>query len=226
MRKTGIRQLSAAVAALAIGGASLPAAQAKSDWEFRLAPMYIWGQSVKGTSYIGPAGGDLEIDFIDDVLDNLNTAATVHFEAVNDDLTYFIDLNHVSLDPESEVNDVISASIDYEMNMAEIGVTWAFAEKPQSRRWEAMLGRRYIEQDIKVKADIDLPPPIGRSNTVNGGDDWYHPFLGVRVFQPLSERWGMIGRFDYGYSDSDNKAANAQITFDWRFNNWGSLLLG
>ena len=223
MRNTAIKALAVGVA-LASGGVA-STANANSNWDFRLAPMYLWAQSVEGESFIGPAGGDIELDFRDDVLDNLNTAATVHFEAVNDDLTYFFDINHVSLDPENEVNNV-SASIDYEMNMAEIGATWAFSERKDYRRWEAMFGLRYIEQDIEVKADLNLPPPIGRTLKVNGGDEWYQPFLGIRVFQRLSQSWGMIGRFDYGYSNSDNKAANAQITFDWRFNNWGSLLLG
>ncbi|MEM1113537.1 MAG: hypothetical protein AAGI11_16600 [Pseudomonadota bacterium] len=196
-----------------------------NDWEFKLAPMYLWGQSVEGTSFIGPSGADLDLDFTDEILENINTALTVHFEAVNDDLTFFVDLNHVSLDPESQVADRVNASIDYEMNMAEVGTTWAFADNGNTR-WEAMLGLRYIEQDVDVELRAELPPPFQRLRKVGGGDEWYHPFLGARVFQKLSESWAFIGRADYGYSDSDNTAFNTQLTFDWRFNSWGSVLLG
>ena len=51
------------------------------DWQFALSPLFLWGMSVDGTTVIGPISAPLELDFKDDVFENLGAVFTVHFDA-------------------------------------------------------------------------------------------------------------------------------------------------
>ena len=61
---------------------------------------------------------------------------------------------------------------------------------------------------------------------MNGGDDWWHGFVGLRVVHALTERWSFIARGDLGYGGSDNSALNLAFQFDYRFRDWGSICFG
>lgn len=69
------------------------------EWEFQLAPLFLWGISIDGEATIGTKVAPLDLNFIDDVLENLDTVYTVHFEAHKNKLTLFAEYQYVSLDP-------------------------------------------------------------------------------------------------------------------------------
>ena len=56
------------------------------EWQFALSPLFLWGMNLDGTTAIGPVTAPLELDFKDDVFENLAAAFTVHFEAKKNDL--------------------------------------------------------------------------------------------------------------------------------------------
>ena len=47
------------------------------EWEYSLAPLFLWAQGIEGTSTIGPVEAPLEITF-KDALSNLAGTFTVH----------------------------------------------------------------------------------------------------------------------------------------------------
>ena len=51
--------------------------------------MYLWAKNINGSASIGPLAAPLGLDFKDDILDNLETAFAIHFEAKQGDLTLF-----------------------------------------------------------------------------------------------------------------------------------------
>ena len=94
---------------------------------------------------------------------------------------------------------------------------------------ESLFGIRYVDQDIDVNGTLNLPPPPagpGPVTTSNKGDDWWHPFWGLRVWQRLSDNWSFVARGDIGYAASDNKATNGSALIDYRLNSWGSVFAG
>ena len=110
--------------------------------------------------------------------------------------------------------------------MLELGAAWAFQESA-STRWELLMGARYTDQDVTAKIDLTSPiPDLNQKLRPEGGDDWWHGFGGVRVFQALSDNWTFIGRGDLGYGGSDNSAINLSALFDYRFRDWGSAFVG
>jgi hypothetical protein len=184
--------------------------------------------SIDGDATLGTTTAPLELDFVDDVFENLDAVFTLHFEARNDELTYFAEIQYVNLQP-SLAEGPIAADIEFENTQAELGVGWAFADNNVTR-WEMLLGLRYIDQEVDVDGSLNLPPPPDGPGSIpiaiGGGDDWYHPFLGLRVARKLTTNWTVLGRGDFGYSSSDNQALNLSFMFDYRFKNWGSAFVG
>ena len=52
-----------------------------TDWNFELAPLYLWAISVDGTETVKGREVDVDTGFID-ILDNLNVVVTFHFDVV------------------------------------------------------------------------------------------------------------------------------------------------
>jgi len=70
------------------------------DWEFSLAPMYLWALAMDGDVTVKGNKADLDVSF-SDIWDNLNGALTFHFEGVHKQRWgFFTDLNYIVLNPE------------------------------------------------------------------------------------------------------------------------------
>ena len=195
------------------------------EWEFSLAPLFLWGISIDGDATLGTTAAPLELNFVDDILENLDAVFTVHFEARNGELTYFAEIQYVNLQP-SLAEGPIAADIEFKNTQAELGAGWAFADNNRTR-WEMLLGLRYMDQEVDVDGSLNLPDGPGPIPiAINGGDSWYHPFLGLRMERKLTTSWTLLTRGDFGYSSSDNRALNLSFIFDYRFKNWGSAFVG
>ena len=56
--------------------------QKESNWDFNLAPLYVWMVDMEGDMGIGPVDTGLNVDF-GTLFDNLEAIFTVHFEAMH-----------------------------------------------------------------------------------------------------------------------------------------------
>ena len=205
-------------------------ANAAEEWEFSLAPLFLWGLSIDGDATINGKTAPLDLEFEDDILENMEGVFTLHFEARRGDWTLFSEYQWIDLDADvaAKDGDLVDASvgIGFEQTMWELGAAWAFQESARTR-WELLMGARYTDQDVSVKADLTSNiPALNQELRPEGGDDWWHGFGGVRVFQALSDNWTFIGRTDFGYGGSDNSAINLVAQFDYRFRDWGSAFVG
>lgn len=202
---------------------------AESDeWEFSVAPLFVWGKSIDGTASAGGKNLGLDVEFVDDILDNLEAAFAVHFEAKKGNLALYAEYNYAHLDPtvEASIGPLpVVADVKFKDTMTEGGVAWTFADSG-SRSWELLGGLRYYKQDIKVKFSSSLPVELPLPNKISVGDSWVHPFAGLRFTAAINDRWSFRARGDYGYESSDNSALHGIALFDYRFRNWGSAFVG
>ena len=210
--------------------ASASTAMAEDEgWEFGLTPLFLWGVSIDGDATIDGMTAPLDLSFTDDIFENLDAVLTVHFEARKNRWTIFTEFQYLKLDPDGTAGVgpiTVEADIEFENYMFELGGGWAFIDGERSR-WEVIGGGRYFDQEVEVDLEADLPGPLpGRNRTIKGGDDWAHPFAGLRGFYSFTERWSLIGRLDWGFSGSDNKATNFSTMVDYRFRDWGSVFIG
>lgn len=226
--KTACR-LSALMLSVIASGACQTANAADDAWEFALSPLFLWGVSLEGDSTINGQSAPLDLEFRDDILENMEGVFTLHFEARKEDWSLFAEYQYIDLNPTAEAQAgplAVAADITFKEDLLELGAGWAFSDNGRTR-WELIGGGRYTDQGITVALDVDTPvPPIEGSNTFRGGDDWWQGFAGVRVAHALSDRWTFIGRADLGYGGSDNSSYNVTFQFDYRFRDWGSAFFG
>jgi hypothetical protein len=84
--KTTQRLFILCLVALLIAGFCIPAAADESstgskNWEFALAPLYIWGVNMDGEMTLKDRTQSLQLDF-DQIFDNLEVIFTFHFEGL------------------------------------------------------------------------------------------------------------------------------------------------
>ena len=66
------------------------------EWQFTLAPLFLWGMNIDGSSQVGPVEAPLDLSFTDDIFENLSAVFTVHFEAYKNDLTLFAEYQYTA----------------------------------------------------------------------------------------------------------------------------------
>ncbi|MEH6469945.1 MAG: hypothetical protein V7752_01735 [Halopseudomonas sp.] len=218
----------AAIFASAFTLNSLPAyaeaTNSDEEWEFMLAPLFLWGINIGGDATLDGNTADLNLDFQDNVLKNMDAFFTLHFEAKKGDLVLFAEYQHVNLDPSmsTSVGPIpVNADIDFKVEMAEFGAGYTLSDV-DNVRWEVLGGLRWNSHDIDVTITSIGPFP----GKVIGGDEWFQAFVGGRVFAPIANNWTFIGRSDIAYGGSDNAAFHLNLMADYRFNEWGSVFGG
>ncbi len=217
--------LTSTLLALALPGQAV----AEEDWEFIVSPLFLWGLSIDGDATINGNTAPLDLDFRDDILDNMEMVFTIHGEARKGRWGLMLEYQYVDLEPEVGISQgpvSIEADIGFEEDFFEFAGAYAFSES-DTTRWEVLLGGRYTDQKVDVDADIiSILPPLPEGVSGSGGDSWWQAIAGIRVQHQLSKQWSFIGRADYGYEDSDNSSYNGAFMFNYRFNDWGSAFIG
>lgn len=200
---------------------------AEDEWSYVLSPLFLWGKSINGVSAIGGNENPLDMDFRDDILENLDSSFTLHFEANKGRASYFAEINYARLDPTTTTtigSVTINADVDYVDIMSEAGMFWSIADNGKTR-WELMGGVRYYDQDVKVNFTNE-DDSSGQSALVRGGDSWWNGIVGLRVNVLLSENWSLRLRGDYGYGGSNNDTLHGLGLLNYRFKDWGSFFVG
>ncbi len=213
-----------------LAGSGLAAAENAGGWEYSIAPLYLWAKSVDGTSGIGSTDSEIDLDFRDDILENLDSAAAVHIEAKQGALVFFGEYSYAKLDPSTKFGQgsvTGKGQVDFTDIFWDLGFRYEVADFG-STQLEVLGGIRGFDQDLDLTIKrIDSgsapgPLPIKAS----GGDDWWHGFAGARLTTKISDRWRFVTRGDYGYKNSDNTSYMLEGIFDYRFRDWVSFFVG
>ena len=202
--------------AVAVGTAAPAGAQSQSDeWQFQIAPLYLWAISIDGTMDIrGRIEQDFRVDF-SDAFDNLEGAFTVHFEAGKGRWGLLADMTYLNIAGSQDIpTPGRSADIDVKTLILEGAGGYSFAEN-----WWVIAGVRYFKLDTDIGFQLDIAPEI------NVGESWADLFAGVLWRPKLGERWTFSGRFDIGTGGSD-LVWNAHAIIDYRLGKWAAILFG
>ena len=195
-------------------------AEQSDDWEFMVAPLFLWGMGIEGTTSIGPVSAPLDIEF-KDALENLDGLFTIHFEAQKRDLALFAEYQYVNLGPEAQLPTGAKVNVSFKNTMAEFGAGYRVAGN-DSNDVEIIGGTRYVKQELNASGLPSPPLPISSLGTK---ESWWDVFVGGRVTSQLSDRWKFVGRADVGTGGSD-VTWNLVGMFDYRFRDWGSVFFG
>ena len=163
------------------------------NWEFSLAPMYLWAVSIDGNQTVKGNKVDLDVPF-SDIFNNLNGAVTFHFEGIYKQRWGFLtDLNYIVLNPEDSTP-LGNIKVDFTEILFELAGFYRIAKGAHAI--DGLGGLRYTSMDV----DLNLPGPLP---DVDGSKDWIDPFIGLRWQWNFAENWrtklrGDIGGFGVG----------------------------
>ncbi len=177
----------------AVAMLAVPGVVKASNWSHEIE-LYGLAATIDGDSGIGRVdGADVDVNF-DDILDVLNAAAMVHYEAHHTSgwgliLDYsFMDLRDDLSGPKGGVADfkvrqgVFQADVMYRVSLA--GGTLDY-----------LGGVRWWDNNLEVNVDAAvLPGSVSRRVS----EDWVDVFVGARWIQPINQQWDYILRGDVG----------------------------
>ena len=154
------------------------------NWDFSLAPMYLWAVSIDGDMTVKGNKVDMDVPF-SEIFDNLDGAVTFHFEGVHRQrLGFFSDLNYIVLSLDDGAID-----IDYTQILFELGGFYRYTRGAHA--FDGLAGLRYSS----MKGELDFPSPLPK---VDQSVDYTDPFLGMRWQWQMAEKWGLRLRGDIG----------------------------
>jgi hypothetical protein len=163
------------------------------DWAYTLEP-YLQFTSIEGDTSLGRVTGvDLDIDF-SDILENLELAGMVHFEAIKGDQWGFIlDYGFMKLgaDGTNDRGGVASANVRQ-------GVFEALLMRRLDKGNDALdlfAGIRWWDTEVSALVDPALTPG---SRSADTKQDWIDLVIGARWQHPINDKWAMTFRGDVG----------------------------
>ncbi len=180
-----------------------------NTWQNTLAPLYLWGVSMSGTSTFGTATVPLEIEFKDAVSD-LSGIFTLHYEGAKGNWGIIADVSYLNLTPKAEIPGTPGElNVDMKNTVIEVAGLYRFAA---NNPWQLLAGVRSYDLDITV---TNLPPfaPVPQIAVKETINDF---FIGGRYMRSINDKWSFIGRADIGTGDSD-VVWNVLAAFDYRF---------
>jgi hypothetical protein len=166
------------------------------NWEFGLAPMYLWATNLGGELTVKAQTQSLELDF-DEIFDKLEAVFTLHFEGLYKKKWGFLfDFNYIDISDSITTPGPGAANInvDFENNIVELGGIYRFYEKGP-HIFEGLGGARFTNLDAEINI-TGGPPPIPQR--IDAKQEWWDPILGLRYKWQISEKWMLNLRGDIG----------------------------
>lgn len=229
--KTSIAYFAVHAACLSIAvSPAYGSGESSHDWEFVVSPLFLWAKNVDGSSALAGNEMPTELDFQDDILENLDATFTFRAEARKHRLGYYVEYNFARLEPESmgQLGPVEFVSrVDYEDTLLEAGILWS-VQASRQQRVEVLAAARYFDQQIDVDISRSAGAQQGSSSAgeISGGDSWWNGVMGVRYTRAFSTNLAFSVRGDVGYGGEDSKSYQAVGLLNYRFNDWGAAFAG
>lgn len=159
---------------------------AESDeWQFRLAP-YAWLAGQKGTvaTLPGLPAADIDVNFYDDILGNINGALMLIGEARKGRFGIVADIAYTDIEAQNSTPGPFFSSVSSRTKswMISAALFYRLLEK-QRAFLDVMGGGRYWSVDSELSLGAGLIRPRKISNT----QDWVDPLLGFKGMLPLGK---------------------------------------
>lgn len=134
----------------------VPAAGEASNWEFRLQP-YGWLTGLEGSTGVNPIVADIDQSF-GDILDNIEMAAALQFEARHRRWGIIADGFYADLGATGNARDLFYDEVEFEMKqfIGELSLAYRVYESPDAFV-DVYGGMRYNSLSMDLSATLSLP---------------------------------------------------------------------
>jgi len=183
------------------------------EWKYLVVP-YLWATAIDGDTTVRGNTVPVDVSF-SDIVDDLDFAFLVHFEAMKGSWGLYVD--PIFMDLTSDFNTPLgSGSADTEITLAEAA---GFRRWGSDRRAvDFLFGTRYWSMDASIDPDGILP-------TLKGSQSWADVMVGTRVLCKPWEHWLIVFRADIAAGGSD-PSYNASLLFNYLFEKLVSIDFG
>lgn len=148
------------------------------QWQFQLAP-YAWLAGQEGTvsSLPGLPTADIDIDFWDDILGNINGAVFLIGEARKGRFGVFADLAYTDIELEENTPGSYFSTISSQTKTWMATVSGFYRAVDRSRSYlDLLAGVRYWDIYSKLKLTTGALP----QQSVTNNENWFDPVVGVK----------------------------------------------
>lgn len=160
---------------------SMAWSQEESNWEFNLAPLYLWAISIDGDVGIRGRTSNVSIDF-GDVWDNLEGVFTIRFNGLyRKKFGFVFDYNYLDLGTQ-KANDLVNVDVGFKSQIINLAGSYRFLNGDNTL--DGVAGIRYT----KLDAGINLNN-VGER--LDGDQDWVDPIVGLRYNYAFTDKWSL-----------------------------------
>lgn len=176
----------------------VPQAPASDDgWQFTLSP-YAWAAGLDGSVGIGNVVADVDQSF-SDIIENLDMAAMLHFEARKGRWAFMLDGFWLRLEADADTPGPFYDGAEAEVEELRLSGLVAYRAIEGPTTLDLLTGLSYFSVDT----DLELTPGLLAGRELSSSKNWIDPVLGFHLRHELCERWfamlrGEIGGFGAG----------------------------
>jgi opacity protein-like surface antigen len=182
------------LALCALSSFSFNSVAADDEWSFQLEP-YVMVSNIDGNASLGRVNGvGVEVDF-DTILNNLDSAAMVHFEAHHDSgWGLALDYGYMDLSGKKTNANGSVASAGVRQGVLE-GLA-IYRTQISTGTLDYFAGVRWWDNDISSDISLSQLPVNDLSREVKA--DWIDGVVGVRWLADINDQWKFLAQADIG----------------------------
>ena len=164
-----------------------------NDWTFEIEP-YLMATTISGDASVGRATG-IEVDVdMSDILERLELAGMLHFEAHSSN-GWGIALDYAFMDLNDDISNERGGVVDADVRQAVLEALLVRRSELGNGHLDVLGGFRWWDNDI----DVEIDPAIWPGSVELGAkESWIDLVVGLRWTSPLSDKWTMQLRGDIG----------------------------
>ena len=187
------------------------------EWKFQLAP-YAWLAGQKGTVATVPPlpPADIDIDFYDDILGNINGALFLIGEARKGRFGMVMDIAYTDIEISDPTPGPFFSLLDSRTQSWIVSAAGLYRLVENQKVFLDLIGGvRYWSVDSTLTLQEGILPPRSISNT----EDWFDPIIGLKGLSPLGDSrffvsgFLIIGGFNVGSDFMWD--ANINLGYQW-----------
>jgi hypothetical protein len=193
-----------------------PVITTAQEWDFEIQP-YLMATTISGHNSIGRATG-LEVDIdMSDILEVLNMAGMLHFEAIKDD-SWGMAIDYAFMDLRADISGQRGGVTDVKNRQGTFQADFFYRQPASLGVIDYIAGIRWWDIDLDVSVDIAVLPG---SPELNVEEDWVDLYVGARWTAPINEQWSFFLRGDiggFGLESDFTSLVELGAKYQWRDN--------
>ena len=163
-------------------------------WSYSFEP-YVMATSIEGDAGVGRVDGVVVDVDMDDILENLETAAMIHFEGHHESGWGFA-LDYGFMDLAADISGARGGIVDADARQGVLEALLVNRRTTDNGHLDFTVGFRWWDNDV----DIVIDPAVLPGNLEGEvEEDWFDLVIGARSYQQINNNWAFVIRGDVGW---------------------------